>query len=344
MKKCYVLIFVSILISGSLHAQLQVVNNPNTIQLVNNFILSGVSASNIAFTGAPNAIGSFTNGNSTNIGLSDGIVLTTGDLAVTPIGNISTAFASFNNSLPGDNLLGSLVGSSTYDAAVLEFDLIPVGNVLEFNYVFASEEYPEYVNSGVNDVFGFFVSGSNPSGGNYTDYNIATVPGSSLPVAIDNINAGANSSYFIDNLGALGQTIVFDGFTTVLQAKIKVTAFSSYHLKMAITDVGDGVWDSGIFLEAKSMKSYVVTDLKEESLLSSRIYPNPVSDKLFINRPNNGAKETMLSIYDTAGRLMLIQQLDSDNTIIDVSSLTKGLYFARITNADESKVIRLIKN
>ncbi|MBN2728134.1 MAG: choice-of-anchor L domain-containing protein, partial [Bacteroidales bacterium] len=157
-------------------------------------------------------------------------------------------------------------GNTTYDAAVLEFDFIPSSDTVRFFYVFGSEEYPEYVCSEFNDVFAFFLSGPNPSGGSYTNENIAKIPGTNIAVAINSINPGvagafglgvctslAYSSLYSNNTG--GTTIQYDGFTTVLEASALVTACETYHIKIAIADVMDGAFDSGVFLQAKSFSS-----------------------------------------------------------------------------------------
>ena len=103
---------------------------------------------------------------------------------------------------------------------------------------------------GYNDVFGFFVSGPNPAGGNYTNYNVARIPGTAVPVTIDNVNSGSYSSYYVNN--GTGLTVVYDGFTTVLTAWCLVTPCNQYHIKIAIGDAGDGAYDSGVFLEENS--------------------------------------------------------------------------------------------
>ncbi|CAN5396095.1 hypothetical protein BH11BAC1_BH11BAC1_28620 [soil metagenome] len=47
----------------------------------------------------------------------------------------------------------------------------------------------------------------------------------------------------------------YDGYTTVLTARAGVIPCETYHLKIAIADVTDGVYDSGVFLEGGSFKS-----------------------------------------------------------------------------------------
>ena len=138
-------------------------------------------------------------------------------------------------------------------------------------YVFGSEEYNEYVGSAFNDIFGFFVNGPKPDGGSYVFENIALVPGTEVPIAINNVNLGwamagspppgpgVNGEYFVDNTSGL--TIQYDGFTTVLEAKVAVIPGETYHFKLAIADAGDGIYDSGVLLESGSFKSQGSADI-----------------------------------------------------------------------------------
>jgi hypothetical protein len=342
MKKLLYLFAIVVIISGKVNAQFTITSDTNTVQLVNNFILSGVTASNILYTGAANTLGSFANGNTTNIGLTNGIIMTTGLLDTVPqIGSPVSNFANSDNSAPGCAELDNLIlGSITYNASKLEFDLVPAGNVLEFQYVFASEEYPEYVGSSFNDVFGFFINGANPSGGNYVDSNIAIIPGTSLPVAINNVNATLNSTYFIDNQTLNGQTIVFDGFTTVLLAQIFVNPGTTYHLKMAIADVGDGIFDSGIFLKAQSMKSYnMTTGIGEQQINSFSFYPNPVIDKLNISLKGNSE----IQILNAEGQVMKSMNVNDNHITIDISDFVKGVYIVKVKNEKGIAIKKFIR-
>lgn len=209
------------------------------------FSNSCVTPSNITFTGAPLAIGYFEAAN-TNMGVNAGIVLSTGDVynLANEVGYFSTTAHLTSTDLTLDSLNP---GAPGFDAAVLEFDiLVDESDTLSFNYVFGSEEYPEYVNSPFNDIFGFFIY--NPEA-----YNISMVPNTSLPVAINNVNDGLNAAYYIDNETAANPDIALDGMTTPLPAIFEATAGASYHVKIAVMDVADQIFDSGVFLATNSL-------------------------------------------------------------------------------------------
>ena len=209
---------------------------------------SGVAIINPSFIGDSRAASLF-NDSSLGIGILSGIILSTGDVAniYGPNDSDSTTTA-FGTS--GDYDLNSLVTpSSTQDAAVLEFDFVPTQNFLSFSYVFASEEYNEYVNSSFNDVFGFFLT---DSFGN--KQNIAIIPGTTTPIAINNINLGSNPAYYLNNdlsdygFGTTPFNTEFDGLTTVLTAIANVNPGETYRLKLAIADNSDQAFDSAVFI------------------------------------------------------------------------------------------------
>lgn len=256
--------------------QLVLDNTMTPAQLVQNVLLgSGVAVSNIEFNGAPATSLSIQavefDGTGCNVGMSGGILLVSGDanMAIGPNNNGGQTLPPGGLTLGGDPDLTQLLnaGGGTYttnDAAVLEFDFVPNGDTLRFNYVFGSEEYLEWVGSSFNDVFGFFLSGpgiSGPYSGGAE--NIAIVPGTvSTPVAIDNVNDVTNSAYYVDNgdgwtapWSTDSTVLQFDGFTTVLQAQAIVQCGQTYHIKMAVADAGDHILDSGVFLEAGSFTS-----------------------------------------------------------------------------------------
>jgi hypothetical protein len=158
---------------------------------------------------------------------------------------------------PGDPDLDILASSPTFDAAVLEFDFVPDDDQVFFQFVFASEEYNEYVLLGFNDVFGFYING----------VNCALV--SSLPISVDSINLITNQDLYRNNDLAIGSPIntEADGLTVALTCNAAVNAGTTNHLKIAIADASDLAWDSWIFLKGTSL----TTDI------SINLGPNPGS-------------------------------------------------------------------
>jgi hypothetical protein len=166
--------------NNTLSAQLTFNNGLTPQAIAQTLAGPGVTISNATLNCAANGIGSFSG--TSSIGFSNGILLTTGTTAVASP-STSSSSAGECNSTPGDSQLNSLAGATTYDACALEFDIIPLCDTLTFKYVFGSEEYPEYVNSGYNDAFAFYVSGPGITG----QPNIAKLPGTSTFVTIDRV-------------------------------------------------------------------------------------------------------------------------------------------------------------
>lgn len=283
--------------------------------LVQNVLLgSGVTVSNISYNGAAISIGQF-DGSACNVGLASGVVMTTGTVINTgagdgPHGPNNNGGAGFDNGTPGLGLLSNLIGgTATYNAAVLEFDFVPYSDTVRFNYVFGSEEYPEYVGSQFNDVFGFFISGPGIPGG---QQNIARLPNGQA-VAINNVNAGANAAFFVNNgdgsqapMNSSPNFIQYDGFTRVLTAESQVQCGQTYHLIIAIADVGDGILDSGIFLEANSLSS--ATPVEITHTMSQNLFANPnimaegcVTTTITLERGTNDLASPMTIPINTSG-------------------------------------------
>ncbi|MCP4696457.1 MAG: IPTL-CTERM sorting domain-containing protein [Gammaproteobacteria bacterium] len=204
--------------------------------------------SNVQYTGANSAAGTFSGGLADGFEFDSGIMLSTGTTA-NAAGPNNRGGVGFSHNNPGDTELDTLTGrSNTSDAAVLEFDFEATGTMLSFEYIFASEEYNEYVGTDYNDVFGFFLDGQ----------NVATV--SCAPtntVSINTINKSNNPNYFNNNDYADFNNVApfgtqFDGFTIALTAQVLVTPGTTYTLKLAIQDVEDSDFDSAVFIRAGS--------------------------------------------------------------------------------------------
>lgn len=276
-------------ICQKLFSQLQVIPNSNAQALAQKLAGAGVTISNVSITGSPLSSALFRNQGSTLLGIDSGIVLSTGRVLTEAFQyglNGSQVLNASNNLLtPGDSSLAALVSPQiTNDAVILEFDFVPVGDTVKFRYVFSSEEYPQFNCTGYNDVFAFFISGPGITGAP----NLALVPGTNIPVAINSINnglpgfsgnittcnaMGAGSpftQYYVNNTG--NNFFTHNGHTVVLTAKSAVQPCQTYHLKIAIADVQDASYDSGVFLEAGSLNSDPIRILNNLPVTGGRPY------------------------------------------------------------------------
>ncbi len=188
----------------------------------------------------------------TPLGIEEGLVLTTGTIfnAIGPndVGN-KTHYFPPQDTPDGYPLLDNYTGRTTWEYCEFEFDIIPQGDTIKFDFVFASEEYEEWVGSQYNDVFGFFISGpgivGDPGAGN--EKNIALIPGTSTAVTINNVNQSTNTQYYENNDN--DPQVQYDGYTKNLTAISAVQPCQTYHLKLVVADASDKLWDSGVFIE-----------------------------------------------------------------------------------------------
>ncbi|MEI7596963.1 MAG: choice-of-anchor L domain-containing protein [Bacteroidota bacterium] len=253
------------------------IDSSSVMQMIEDALFGGyVSVSNLQVTGGVNSIGFFSIDTNV-IDMDCGIVMSTGNINNILQPNTQAGMGTDLN-LPGDANLDALIpGFTTRDAIKIEFDFMSQDTLMNgTEFVFASEEYPEFVNSSYNDVFGFFISGPNPTGGNYTNQNIALVPNTTTPIAINNINDSLNSIYYHNNNS--GQVIEFDGYTSKFTLPLTIVPDATYHFKIAISDAGDGIYDSGVFL--KSLSFSVPLDTTFCSF-DEQINPNNTSEVQF---------------------------------------------------------------
>ena len=207
-----------------------------------------------------------------------GLVMTTGNVSLAVGPNSQSSASSAVSNYYTESALSSLASGSINGSASLEFDFIAMADTFAFNYIFASEEYPEFACSSFNDVFAFFLTGIDPVTFINTTKNVAIVPNTitasnpnGIPVAINSINSGPGTSgssgncippgssapysqYYVNNpSGSSG--IQYDGRTTALSAQSVIFSCQTYHMKLCLANVGDNAYDSGVFIEEGSFYS-----------------------------------------------------------------------------------------
>ncbi|MEN7546943.1 choice-of-anchor L domain-containing protein [Rapidithrix thailandica] len=282
---------------------------------------TGVSIQNLTFSSAHvNSYGLFDLKEGTQIGEAQGIVMSTGDIRDIDQPNRSNKLTTeFGTS--GNSDLNAVSGKTTYDASFIEFDVVPSGDTLSFNYTFLSEEYTEYENSNYNDAFAFLISGPGISG----EQNIALIPGTSTPVSINTVNSSSNLEYFVNNdihndnsmEDVAGfYSIEFDGYTVNLVAKVAVQSCETYHIKWIIGDGTDRKWDSGVFVEGLSSNDIGGTASVTE------VYSECVEDPVTVTFERTGNSSKMLTLNVNYGGSM-IKNIDyvTDNLLNQVTFL-----------------------
>jgi gliding motility-associated-like protein len=307
-SKLFLALILSIGVFTS-NAQLTVGDSLTVTQLVNDVLLGeGVTASNITYNGMTGdsihvQAGTFNSDNS-NLAINEGVIMASGNINVA-IGpnNLGTASdQSGYTETEGDQDLADVVGNeSINDVAIIEFDFTASSDSLKFNYSFASEEYNDFTCCNVNDVFGFFLSGPGINGpySNNAE-NIALIPETDIPVSINTVNNGVgscaetncsdldpnwqeNSIYFNDNENnSEPNSTQFVGFTVSLAALADIECGATYHIKLAIADVGDDVWDSAVFLEAGSFAAFGEVFVDVDPTIGGEAVVNPQYDSVLV--------------------------------------------------------------
>ncbi len=333
MKGTLLILFLTLL-SGSAFSQLVTTSNLTVEQYVQQVLLGqNVSVSNITFNGGSANVVSASVGGfdcvDCNMSIPSGFAMTTGDVA----------------GLVGPNSLGGFAGTGTggmmgqdpdlldliqelipgadpnivdvNDWVIIEFDFVPLGDTIQFQYVWGSEEYSEWVNTDFNDIFGFFISGPGINGiyANNAD-NIARVPVTNAPVAIGSINNGNGnigpcvSCEYFNQDGQYG-TLVFDaeehtdpfymqmdGYTDVLTATAIVQCGETFHIKLAICDTSDPQYASAVFLQRDSFSSNLVVqaqlDLNVSGPNEDTMFEDCGDGYIVFQRPQSGNPETQL--------------------------------------------------
>lgn len=230
-----------------------------------------------------NQTGTFTGGSTGGTGpllsIENGVVLVTGDVATADGSNRSSSRSTGEEAGPTSNLLATLDSGSQHDTITLQLSVVPNGNTLSMNYLFASEEYNEYVCTIYNDAMGIFVSGPGITG----EVNIARLDQNSANFSINEINGGTagagsssdpaacnlnNSQFYVNNIANYNEitgtenaatpatvqsnytNVEYDGFTKPLAATVRVQPNQTYTIKVVTADIGDNAWDGAVFLDA----------------------------------------------------------------------------------------------
>ncbi len=252
--------------------------------------ISNVSVSGGNFTSGEKSWGYF-NGVGTSFPFEEGVILSTGKIINARGPNDFISDDGGGMGWGGDNDLNQALNiNNSLNATVLEFDFIPVGNHISFDYIFSSEEYHGTATCTYSDGFAFLLKEI----GSPTYQNLALIPNTNIPVKVTTVHptipggCPAQNEQYFDAFNGLEHPTNFNGQTKVLTAKANVTPGQTYHIKLVIADEGNYRYDSAIFLKGSSFSTGI--DLGADRTFANQ---NPICSNESITL--NGATTGVLS-------------------------------------------------
>lgn len=215
----------------------------------------GVTVVSASYTGDNRSSGVYTQGDTYSPGVTPadtGVMLSTGRLTGFTNGsgdaNQSTNTSSNTGGQNNEAGFNAIAGASTFDAAYLDVDFIPTTDVLSMQFVFSSEEYPEYSGSIYNDVVGVWVNGQHVELSiNFDNTSVA------------NVNQNSNETLYVDNTADQHNTEM-DGFTVTMTLKMDVTPGEVNSIRIGIADVADSSYDSTLLIAGNSIQGGLIAN------------------------------------------------------------------------------------
>jgi Ca2+-binding RTX toxin-like protein len=276
--------------------ELAINTSASALDMANAIFGDGITVTSASFQGDAVQSGIYSGALSTIAGIvptDTGVILSTGNVTdftnssgATDTNTVAGLTSDPLGGINGDGQLNAVAGMATFDGAILNASFIPTGDMLTMQFVFTSEEYPEYVNGGVNDAFGVWINGS------FVPATIS-VAGN---ISIDSVNGGVNQNLYRGNTADQFNTEM-DGFTYVLSFKAPVTAGQVNTIKIGIADGGDAAFDSNLLIMGNSIQTFALAmdDRIQLTANSSRTF-----DILANDRDETDAGLTITQINGTA--------------------------------------------
>lgn len=236
-------------------ANLPIDTGVNAMSMANAIFGEGVTVVAASYSGDDRSSGIYSNGEQQSPGVTPGdtgAILSTGRLRdftnANGQSNQSNSTSSNTRGVDNDSDFNTLAGTNTYDAAILEVDFIPEGDTMSMQFVFSSEEYPEYAGSLFNDVVGVWVNGQP------VEMTVGTGD-----TNVNSLNDSNNENLYVSNANDAFNTEM-DGFTVTLTLKMAVVPGEVNSIKIGIADVGDTAYDSALLIAGNSVQTALIAN------------------------------------------------------------------------------------
>ncbi|MFC3612219.1 Hint domain-containing protein [Lutimaribacter marinistellae] len=296
-------------------AELNYQVNASATAMAQEIFGDGVSIVDASYSGDRNSSAIYSNGDALAPGATpgdSGVILSTGRATnFTRSGgdpNRATNTSTNTRGENGNDDFDEAAGTRTYDASYLDVTFIPTEDKMTMQFVFSSEEYPEFQNSVYQDFVGVWINGQ--------QVDLAVGNGDTDP---GNINSVSNENLFLDNTGDDYNTEM-DGLTVTMTLTMDVIAGAENTIRIGVADVSDSNYDSNLLIAADSIQTDFVAITDETTL-----YPDGsvTLDVLANDESASGGVLTITHINNVAvnaGDIVTLNtgqtvQLNADGTI-----------------------------
>ncbi|MEL6957526.1 MAG: Hint domain-containing protein [Pseudomonadota bacterium] len=232
--------------------------NASAIQMAETIMGNGVTVVDASYTGSSYSSAIYSNGDTVSDYVTPGdtgVIFSTGSATRftnddEDESNLSSQTSVNSNGPNGDPGFNALVGGQTFDASYIDIDFIadPNMDTMTMQFVFSSDEYPEYSNSIYNDTVGVWINGVNVP--------LAVGDGST---AVQSVNQNNNINLYNDNTQDQYNTEM-DGFTITMTLTIPITPGGLNSIRIGIADTADSNYDSNLLIAADSVQAMLVAD------------------------------------------------------------------------------------
>jgi hypothetical protein len=270
-------------------SRLPINSGSSALQMANEIFGDGVTVVGASYTGDRNSSGIYNNGLSKSPGVAPsdtGVILSTGRVRdfTNNNGEANQATNTSSNTSGPNNVaeFDALAGTNTYDAAILDIDFIPTGDTMTMQFVFSSEEYPEYAGSIYNDVVGVWING----------VHVPLSVGNG-DTSVGNINDSNNINLYQDNTADQFNTEM-DGFTITMTLTIPVNPGVVNSLRIGIADTADSNYDSSLLIAGDSVQTVLVAN----------------DDSMTMGVGGSKTLDVLANDYDAAGGTLTITHIN----------------------------------
>ncbi|MEM6896518.1 MAG: Hint domain-containing protein [Pseudomonadota bacterium] len=240
-------------------SELTYITNATATDMAETIFGEGVDVIGASYTGdnRSSAIYSDPDGDAVDVLPGDtGIILSTGFATrFTNSSGDSNQSTSVSGNTTGQNNnpdFNAVAGRSTFDASYLDVSFTSDGDAITMQFVFSSEEYPEYTNSIYNDVVAVWINGT------YVPMSVGNGN-----TSVTNVNDATTPNLYVDNTQDQFNTEM-DGFTVTMSLTIPVIPTTDPNdpqvntIRIGIADASDSAYDSNVLIAADSVQSVLV--------------------------------------------------------------------------------------